>query len=59
MGPGTHLNGSDQQGIDECLLIQVRQQNNEMISDQMRLSTCSGVEREKGKSPDSLTREIQ
>ena len=29
-----------------------------MISDQMRLGTCGGVEREKGKSPNSLVREI-
>jgi hypothetical protein len=44
--------------MDECLLVQVRQQSNEMISDQMRLGTCSGVEREKGKSPNSLAKEI-
>lgn len=52
------MNGSDQRGIDERLLVQVRQQSNEMISDQMRLGTCSGVEREKGKSPNSLIKEI-
>jgi hypothetical protein len=42
--PWTHLNDTDKIGVDNGLLVEVRQQSVKMISNEMRFSTSSRVE---------------
>jgi hypothetical protein len=52
--PGTHLHRPDEIGVDVGLLVQVGQKTLQVISDEVRLGACGGVQRRDRKSSDSL-----